>query len=127
MAAKKDFIALKAEVCKLDIIKLVNVPTGLNNIKTKGDDVDVGSLKTVPACLKIFCNVVDNEVVKNTKFSTQKTEVTNLDKKIPDATTLIHINKYNKDNKNLEKKIGDVYKKITDTTTILKKNYYSRI
>ena len=117
---------MKAEVGKLDIIKLVNVPTSLNNIKTKGDDVDVGSLKTVPVCLKIFRNVVDNEVVKNTKFSTQKKEVTNLDKKIPDATTLIHINQYNKDNQNLEKKIGDVYKKITDTsglvtTTILKK------
>ena len=31
LAAKKDFIALKAEVDKLDINKLVNVPTSLNN------------------------------------------------------------------------------------------------
>ena len=35
LAAKKDFIALKAEVDKLDIFELVNVPTGLNNFKTK--------------------------------------------------------------------------------------------
>ena len=31
LAAKKDFIVLKAEVDKLDIIELVNVPTALNN------------------------------------------------------------------------------------------------
>ena len=31
LAAKKDSLALKAEVDKLDINKLVNVPTSLNN------------------------------------------------------------------------------------------------
>ena len=36
-------------------------------------------------------DVVDNEVVKNTKFSTLERKVNNLDKKIPDANTLIHI------------------------------------
>ena len=52
-AAKKDFIALKTEVDKLeDIIKLVNVPTTLNNLKTKVDDLDVGKLKAVPVELK---------------------------------------------------------------------------
>ena len=30
---KKDFIALKAEVDNLDINKLINVPTGLNDLK----------------------------------------------------------------------------------------------
>ena len=34
-AAKKDFIALKAEADKLDITKLVDVPTNLNNLITK--------------------------------------------------------------------------------------------
>ena len=34
----KDFIALKAEVDKLYNVKLVNVPTSLNNLKTKVDD-----------------------------------------------------------------------------------------
>ena len=46
LAAKKDFIALKAEVDKLDISKLVNVLTSLNNLKTKVDDTDVGKLMT---------------------------------------------------------------------------------
>ena len=44
LTAKKDFIALKAEADKLDIDKLVNVPTRLN-LKTKVDDLDVGKLK----------------------------------------------------------------------------------
>ena len=111
LAAKKDFIALKAEVDKLDIAKLVNIPTSLNNLKTKVDDLDVGKFKTVPVNLKKLSDAVDNEVVKNTKFNTLKTKVNNLEKKIPDATTLIHINQYNADKQNLEKKIGDVDKK----------------
>ena len=45
---KKDFIALKAEVGKLDLNKLANFPTSLNNLKTKVDDLDVGKSKTVP-------------------------------------------------------------------------------
>ena len=52
LAAKKDFIALKTEVDKLDFNKLVNVPTSWNNLKTKIDDLDVGKLKTVPVDLK---------------------------------------------------------------------------
>ena len=92
------------EVDKLDINKLVNVPTSLNNLKTKIDDLDVGKLKTAPVDLKKLSDVVDNEVVKNTKFNSLKTKVNKLDKKIPDATTLIHINQYNTDKHNLEKK-----------------------
>ena len=59
--AKKDFIALKAEVDKLHINKLVNVPTSLNNLKTKLDDLDVDELKTFPIDLKKLSNVVENE------------------------------------------------------------------
>ena len=40
-----------------------------------------------------------------------KIKVNDLDKKIPDATTLIHINQYNTDKQNLNSKIGDVDKK----------------
>ena len=49
LAVKKEFIALKAEVGKLDIDKLVNVLTSLNNLKTKVNDLDVSKLKAVPA------------------------------------------------------------------------------
>ena len=92
---------MRPEVEKLDINKLVNVPTSLNNSETKVDDLDVGKLKTVPVDLKKLSHVVDNEVVKITKFSTLKTTV--------DATTLIHVNQYNKSKK--REKNGYVDKK----------------
>ena len=107
LAAKKDVITVKAGVDKLDINKLVNVPTTLNNLnslKTKVDDLDAGKLKTAPVDLKKLNDVVDTELVKNTKFNTLKAKVNNLDQKIADSTILIHINQYNKDKQNLEKK-----------------------
>ena len=52
LAAKKDFIALKARVNKLNINILINVSTSLNNLKTKVDNLDVSKLKTVPVDLK---------------------------------------------------------------------------
>ena len=52
-----------------------------------------------------FYFIIDN-VVKNRKFNTLKTKVNSLEKEIPDATILIHINQYNTD-----KIIGDVDKK----------------
>ena len=70
----------------------------MNNLKTKVDDLDVGKLKTVPVDLKKLSDVADNEIVKNAKFNTLETKVNNLEKKIPDTTTLIHINQYNTDN-----------------------------
>ena len=66
------------KVDKLDINKLLNVPTSLNNIITKLDDLDVSKSKTVPVGLKNISDVVDNEVVKNAKFNTLKTKVNSL-------------------------------------------------
>ena len=88
---------MKAEVDKLDFNKLIIVPSTLKNLKRKVDDLYIGKLKTVPVDLKKLIDVADNEVVKNTKFNTLKTKVNNLEKKIPDATALIHINQYNTD------------------------------
>ena len=58
------------------------VSTSLNNSKARVDDLDVGTLKTVPINLKELSDVVDNQVVKSTKFNTLKTKVNNLEKKI---------------------------------------------
>ena len=104
---------MEAEVDKLDFNKLTNVPTNLNNLKTKVDDLDVGNLKTFPVDLKKLSDV-DNEVVKNTKFNTPKAKVNNLENKIPDATTLIHINQYNTDNHSSEKRIGKIKRQLLD-------------
>ena len=101
---------MKAEVDKLDIGKLVNIPSSLNNLKTKGDDLDIGELKIVPVDLKLS-DVLDNEVIKNTNFNTLKTKVNNLHKKIPDAITFIYINQHNTDKQNLQKKLEMLLKK----------------
>ena len=55
---------MKAEVDKLEIVKLTNVSTCVNNLKTKVDDSNVGILKTVPLELKKLSNVVDNKLLK---------------------------------------------------------------
>ena len=112
--AKKDFIALKAEVDKLDIIKLTNDPTSLNNLKTKISYSDAGPLITIPVGLKRLSDIVDNELFKNAKFNTLQKKVNILENIIPDAATLIHINQSNTDKQNLEKKIVDVNRKMPD-------------
>ena len=60
---------MKAEVDKLDINKFANLPSSLNNLKTKVDDLNGGKLKTAPVNLKKLSDVLANEVVKNTKFN----------------------------------------------------------
>ena len=45
---------MKAEVDQLDINRLVNVPTSLNNLKTKIGDLDIGKFKTVSIVFKKF-------------------------------------------------------------------------
>ena len=62
LVVKKGFVALKDEVDKIDIDKLVNVPMGLKILKIREDDDVVGKLK-------------DNQFVKNTKFNTLKTKL----------------------------------------------------
>ena len=89
----------------------MNVSTNLNNLKIKADNLDVGKLKTVD--LKTLSDVVDNEIIKNTKFNSLKAKVNNLEQKITDTATLIQINQYNTDKQKLDKGIENVDKKNT--------------
>ena len=111
LAAKTDSIALKAEVKKLNTNKLVNVPTTLNNLKTRVDDLHNDKLKAVPVNFKKLSGVGDKQVVKNKKLNTLKTKVNKIDKEIPDATTLIYINQYDTDKQSLKKKLEMLIKK----------------
>ena len=79
---------------------MTNVKTGLNNSKTNVNGLDVGKWKIVPIDLKKLSD----------DFNTLKTKIYSLERKIPDATTLIPISQYNTDKQNLEKKIGDFSK-----------------
>ena len=87
-----DFIAWKGVVDQLDINKLVNVLTGLDNLKIEVEDLDVDKLKTFSVYLKELGDVVSKEVVKNSKFNKLNSKVNNLENNIPDATILIPIN-----------------------------------
>ena len=51
------------------------------------------------------------KVVKNIKFNTVKTKVNKLVRRIPDAITFSHINEYNTDKQNLEKKMEMLIKR----------------
>ena len=84
---------MKAEVDKLDINKFVDVLIGFNTLKTKADYLDVDKLKTLPIYLKKLSDAVSKEVLKKTLYN----KLNNLKNKIPDATTLIHINQYSTD------------------------------
>ena len=56
----------------------------------------MAKLKTAHIDLKKLSDVVDNEVIKNTKFNTLKAKVNNFEKKIPDANTYINTTRINK-------------------------------
>ena len=61
---------MKVEFDKLDINKLLNVPTGLNILKTK-DDSEFDKSKTVPVDLKKLSDAVSKEVLKKTLQQTK--------------------------------------------------------
>ena len=94
------FIALKAEIDKLDINRLVNVPSNLNNLKIKVVDLEVDKLKIVPT--------------KETKF-TKKIE--DVDKKLFDVSGLVTTTA-------LDTKIKEIDNTIPDLSGLLKKTYY---
>ena len=56
---------MKTGVVKLDFNNLVNVPTGLDILQTKVDDLDVDRLKKIfPVDLKKLTDVLSNENVE---------------------------------------------------------------
>ena len=76
---KKTGVAnLKSDVDKLDIDKLKNVPSGLNSLKSKVDKIDIAKLETTPVDLSKLSNVVKNDVVKKTKYNDLVKKVNNI-------------------------------------------------
>lgn len=90
---------------KLDINKLVNAATILNNLKTKLDDLNAAKSKTVSIDLRKWRDAVGIEVIKNTEFNALNTKADNLEKKISDANK--NSDKQT-DKQNSEKKIIEV-------------------
>ena len=120
LAVKRDFIALKAEVEKLDFNKLVTVPIASNKLKPKVDDLDVDTLKTVPTIFfKKMIDVLRKEVIEKTKYAKLNSKVNNLKNKNPDASTLVYMNQYNTDKQGLENKIENVDKKTQGVSSLV--------
>ena len=85
LAAKSDLASLKAEVDKIDVIKLKTFPIDLS---------------------KLSSNVVKNEVVKKTVCDKLVAKVNNID-----TSGFVLKTKYDTDKSNLEKKMSDADKK----------------
>ena len=120
LAVKRDFIALKAEVEKLDFNKLVTVPIASNKLKPKVDDLDVDTLKTVPTIFfKKMIDVLRKEVIEKTKYAKLNSKINNLKNKNPDASTLAYMNQYNTDKQGLKNKIENVDKKTQGVSSLV--------
>ena len=83
-AKKVDLAQLKSNVDKLDIDKLKNIPTNLNNLKNKVDKLDVNKLIPVAVDLSKLSDLVKNVVKKDV----YNANIKNIEDKIPDITNL---------------------------------------
>ena len=63
-AKKSDLASSKSNVDKLDIDKLKNAPTNLNNLKSKVDKLDVDKLVPIPLDLSKLSDVVKMMLLK---------------------------------------------------------------
>ena len=63
-AKKSDLASSKSNVDKLDIDKLENAPTNLNNLKSKVDKLDVDKLVPIPLDLSKLSDVVKMMLLK---------------------------------------------------------------
>ena len=111
-------LVLKTEVDKLDIDKLVPVPTDLSKLSNvvKNDVVK----KNVYDKLVAKVNSIDtSRFVLKTKYDTDKLELEN---KIPDASGLVKKTDYNTKINNIEGKIPDVTNLATKATLTIVEN-----
>ena len=77
---------LKYNAYKLDIDKLKNVPSNLNNLKSKVYKLDADKLVPVPVDLSKLSDVVKNNVVKRDVLNAQ---IKSIEDKMPDITNVV--------------------------------------
>ena len=79
--------------------------------------IDTDKLKTVPGDLAKLSNVVKNDVVKKTEYSSLKTKVDNID-----TSSYVTKTKFENDISDLDKKTDKTDKKIPDVSDLVKKS-----
>ena len=86
-AKEFDLANLKSKVDKLDIDKLKNVPTNLNNLKS-----EVYKLVPVPVDLNQLTDVVKNDVVKEGAYNAQIKHIADKISDITNLATIVSVN-----------------------------------
>ena len=126
--------ATKADIKNIAHVDTSNfvLKTNLANLKTEVDKLDINKLVPVPTDLSKLSNVVKNDVIKKTEYNKLVNKVNNIDtsgfilktkydaykleleNKIPDTSNLIKKTDYNT-------KITEIEYKIPDTSNLAKK------
>ena len=126
--------AEKADIKNIAHVDTSNfaLKTNLANLKTEVDKLDINKLLPVPTDLSKLSNVVKNDVIKKTEYNKLVNKVNNIDtsgfilktkydaykleleNKIPDTSNLIKKTDYNT-------KITEIEYKIPDTSNLAKK------
>ena len=126
--------ATKADIKNIAHVDTSNfvLKTNLANLKTEVDKLDINKLLPVPTDLSKLSNVVKNDVIKKTEYNKLVNKVNNIDtsgfilktkydaykleleNKIPDTSNLIKKTDYNT-------KITEIEYKIPDTSNLAKK------
>ena len=110
-ALKTNLSSLKAEVYKLDIDKLVPVPTDLS----KSSNVVKNDVVTKAVCNKLVAkvdNINTSKFILKIKYDTDKTKLEN---KIPDTSNLVKKTDYNTKITEIDGKILDISNLATKT------------
>ena len=95
--------------------QILKKATGIDftNLKSEVDKWDIGKLETTPVDLSKPSDVVENDVVENTKVNAT------------DTSGFVVKTHFNTDKSGREKKIKDADKKIRDTCGLVKKTDYN--
>ena len=91
--------------------------SNLAALKTEIDKIDTGKLKTVPDDLAKLSNVVKNDTVKKTEFTSQKNKVDGID-----TNNFVSRTKFEKNIKDLDDTIDQVEKRIPDVSRLATKS-----
>ena len=112
---------MQQELMRIDTSKL-DAKSDLASLKAEKDKLDIETLVPVPADLSKLSDVAKNDV-KKTVYDKLVAKVNNID-----ISGVVLKTKYNTDKSDLEKKISDIDKKIPDTSSLFKKaNYNTKI
>ena len=113
-ANKIDLAGLKSNTDKLDIDKLKNVPSNLNNLESKVDKLDVDKLVLVAIDLSKPSDVVKTNVVKK---DVHNAKIKNIEDKIPRITNLTTNTTLNAKKYEVKDEIPNIINLATTTAT----------